>query len=104
MKHPNVERYIRREEELVQARDYRNKNERIAICANWEERLLFRKGHSSPSSSHNLNSRSAKELDIMNKETLQARQKRLLQFYQSCYEQWEVELNKNGLAILRERD
>lgn len=41
--HSNVERYIRREEELVQARDYCNKSERTAICANWEERLLLRK-------------------------------------------------------------
>lgn len=60
------------------------------------------------------------DLDILNTETIQVRQKRLLKFYQSCYDQyiyyvyrflrtklffrWEIDLNKNGLAILRDRD
>ncbi|KAF4315292.1 hypothetical protein BBO99_00009114 [Phytophthora kernoviae] len=97
----NVARFIAREDELRQARQYTHFHETNASRALWEEKQNRQSGSGARVQQHK---RLEEERDLMNKEVLMIRQARLKNYYDTCYQEWERELRARGLALVRDRD
>ncbi|KAH7468731.1 hypothetical protein PRIC1_010175 [Phytophthora ramorum] len=97
----NVARFIAREDELHQARQYTYLNETNASRARWEEKQNRQTGSGARIQQ---NKRLDEERELLNKEVLAIRQARVKKYYETCYQEWEQELRARGLALVCDRD
>ncbi|DBA00265.1 TPA: hypothetical protein N0F65_007909 [Lagenidium giganteum] len=97
----NVERFIAREEELHQARQYTKFNVSNSIRSEWEEKQNLRAGSGARLQKQK---QLQEELELMNKEVQIVCHERIKAYYEKCYDEWEEELRARGLALVRDRE